>query len=107
MLQDRRHHCPHLTDRNTEAQRSNVFYKWWSQDFFFFKKVVFSPMPFSFFFFMAAPTHMEVPRLGVKWELQLPAFATATPDPSRLCDPYSSPWQCQILNPLNEARDRS
>jgi len=32
--------------------------------------------------------HMEVPRLGVKLELQLPAYttATATPDPSCICD---------------------
>ena len=31
---------------------------------------------------------MEVPRLGVKLELQLPAYttATATPEPSRVCD---------------------
>ena len=32
---------------------------------------------------------MEVPRLGVELELQLPAYttATATWDPSRTCDP--------------------
>ena len=31
---------------------------------------------------------MEVPGLGVELELQLPAYAraTATPDPSRICD---------------------
>ena len=43
--------------------------------------------------------HMEVPRPGVKWELQLPAYATAiataTWDPSRVCDPHHSSWQCQ------------
>ena len=42
---------------------------------------------------------MEVPRLGVESELQLPAIATATatpmPDPSHICDP------------LNEARDQT
>ena len=34
------------------------------------------------------PRHMEVPRIGVKWELQLPAYAraTATQDPNRVCD---------------------
>jgi len=33
--------------------------------------------------------HMKVPRLGVKSELQLPACATATatPDPSHICEP--------------------
>ena len=30
------------------------------------------------------PLHMEVPRLGEEWELQLPATATATPDQSRI-----------------------
>ena len=36
-----------------------------------------------FFLFTAAPAHMEVPRLGVESELQLPAYTTAaaTPDP--------------------------
>ena len=49
---------------------------------------------------------MEVPRLGIKSELQLLAYARATaiPDLSRNCDlHHSSQWQCQILNPLSEA----
>ena len=29
------------------------------------------------------------------------------PDPSHVCDLHHSSWQCQILNPLSEARDRS
>ena len=34
---------------------------------------------FFFFFFLGPyPRHMEVPRLGVQSELQLPAYATAT-----------------------------
>ena len=51
--------------------------------------------------------HMEVPRLGVKSELQLPAYttATATPDPSLVCDLHCCLLQCQILNPLIEVRD--
>ena len=51
---------------------------------------------------------MEVPRLGVEWELHLPAYATAmaTPDPSHTCDLCHSLRQLQILNPLSEARDR-
>ena len=50
---------------------------------------------------------MEVPRLGVESELQLPAYttATATQDLRRLCDLHHSSWQCWILNPLSEARD--
>ena len=52
---------------------------------------------------------MEVPRLGVESELQLLADATvsATSDPSCICDLYHSLWQCQIHNPLIEARDQT
>ena len=51
---------------------------------------------------------MEVPRLGVELELQLPAYttATATPDLSRICDLHLSSQQRRILNPLSEGRDR-
>ena len=48
---------------------------------------------FFFFKFLGPhPWHMEVPRLGVKTELQLPAFARATAmqDPSRICDLHHS-----------------
>ena len=53
------------------------------------------------------PRHMEVPRLGVKLEPQLLAYttATATQDPSHVCDLYHSSEQCWILNPLSKARD--
>ena len=53
--------------------------------------------------------HMEVPRLGVEWELQLPTYttATATGDPSQIFKLHHSSWQCQILNPLNKARDQT
>ena len=41
-----------------------------------------------FFFLVPQLRHMEVPRLGVVLELQLPAYTTATetPDPSRICE---------------------
>ena len=57
-----------------------------------------------FLFLWPHPRHMEVPTLGVKSELQLRAFATATamPGPSRVYDLHSSSL---ILNPLSEARD--
>ena len=53
--------------------------------------------------------HMEVPRLGVKLELQLLAYtaATATWDPSRVCDLHHSSQQHQIPEPLREARDQT
>ena len=52
---------------------------------------------------------MEVPKLGVESELQLPVYARATamPDPSRTCDLHHRPGQHRILNPLSEARDRT
>ena len=50
---------------------------------------------------------MNVPGLGVELELQLPAYATATPDPSLICDLHCSLWQHWILNPLSEAKDRA
>ena len=51
----------------------------------------------------------EVPCLGVKSELQLPAYSTttATQDPSQIFNPHHSSQQHQILNPLSEARDRT
>ena len=53
--------------------------------------------------------HMEIPRLGVKMELQLPAYTTAIAkrNLSCICDPHHSSQQCQILNPLSGARNRA
>ena len=65
---------------------------------------------FIFFAFLGPhPWHMEVPRQGVELELQLPAYttATATQDPSCICNLHHSLWQCWVLNPLNEAWDRT
>ena len=52
---------------------------------------------------------MEVPRLRVISELQLPAYAaaTATPDLSHICDPRCSVTQRQILSPLSDAGDQT
>ena len=53
--------------------------------------------------------HMEVPRLGVRSELQLPAYVTAIPmqDLSYVCNLHHSSWQLWILNPLIKARDQT
>ena len=62
---------------------------------------------FFFFFFLGLRLrHMEVPSLGFKSELQLPAYTTATgtQDPSCVCDLHRSSWQHRILNPLSKAR---
>ena len=56
---------------------------------------------FSFSFLGLHLWHMEVPRM------QLPAYTTATPDPSCVCNLHHSSQKHQILNPLSEARDQS
>ena len=50
---------------------------------------------------------MAVPGLGVKSELQLPVYATATatPDPKHIYYLHCSLQQFWILNPLSKARD--
>ena len=57
------------------------------------------------------PWHVENPRLGVKSEIQLLAYTTATAtamrDPSRVCDLHHSSRQCQMADPLSEARDQT
>ena len=52
---------------------------------------------------------MEVLRLEVKLELQLPAYTTAAArwDLSSICSLHYSPRQYWILNPLREARDQT
>ena len=50
---------------------------------------------------------MEGPMLGVTLKLELPVYTTAAVAlcPSRIGDLCCSLRQCQILNPLSEARD--
>ena len=61
---------------------------------------------FLFFFLGLHVQHMEVPRIGVKSELQLLACNTATAamDLSYICDLHHSSRQRQILNPMSDAR---
>ena len=56
---------------------------------------------------MAHLQHTEVPRLGVKLELQLSAYTTATAiwDLSLVCDLHHRSQQCWVLSPLNGASD--
>ena len=60
-----------------------------------------------FFFFRATPTAYGGPQARGQSELALPAYAiaTATLDPSLICDLQCSSWQHQILTPLSKARD--
>ena len=85
-----------------------------AEGFFFF------PFHFYFYFFIyfilknflsltCFLRHMEVPRLGVESELELPAYTRATTmrDPSHISDLYHSSRQYRILNPWSKARDRT
>ena len=51
--------------------------------------------------------HMEVLRLGVKLQVPADTTAIATRDLSHVCNLHHSSRQCQILNPLSEARDQT
>ena len=65
---------------------------------------------FIYFFFLGWHLwHMEVPKLGVESELQLLTYTTATkmPDSSHVCDLHCNSQQCQILNLLSKAGDRT
>ena len=64
-------------------------------------------LSFIFWFLGLHPRHVEVPRLGVKLELQLWARTTATAmhESSCICNPHHSSQQCQIPDPLSEGRD--
>ena len=80
-----------------------------------FRKVCPSTFTFSTFLFLifwhfratfAAYASSWVRR---KWELQLWAYttATATPEPSHICELRHNVWQCWILNSLSKARDQT
>ena len=54
---------------------------------------------FLFFFLGLHSWQMDVPRLGVELELQLPAYTTATvkQDPSHICDLHHNSWKHRSL----------
>ena len=64
----------------------------------FILTIAFTFYNFFFIVFLGPhPRHIEVPGLRVELELQLLAYttATATLDPSRVCDLHHSSWQCE------------
>ena len=71
--------------------------------------VLFGLVWFGLVFLGPYPKHVEVPRLGAESGPQLRAYTTATAmqDLSHVYDVYHSSRQCQILNPLSKARDRT
>ena len=64
---------------------------------------------FFFFHFRATPPAYGSSQARGRIRLQLLDYtiATATPDLSQVCNLHHSSWQCQILNPLSEARDQT
>ena len=81
----------------------------------FISNSIFSLFLFVFFvclfvgFLGPCPQHMEVPRLWVKLELQLPAYtsARAMPDLNCICHLHHSSPQHWIFKPLSRARDQT
>ena len=82
------------TPRPPENSQGGDFYAHLLPVFSFF----FDFILYFFVFLGVHPWHMEVPRLGVEWELQLLATATATvmQDLSRICDLHHSSRQCRV-----------
>ena len=95
-----------LLPRQTEAS-FRVAISFWLVKNYISIVLIFFFFFFAFCFLGPHPQHMEVPRLGVKSELQLPAYtsATAMQDLSQVCDLHYGSWQHQILNPQSKARD--
>ena len=90
---------PLLLTVNT-FERVNGTVEWPVEDFLFFTFVL---------LFRAIPVAYVISRAGVELELQLPACtaATATWDPSCVCNLHHSSHQCRILKPLSESRDQT
>ena len=59
------------------------------------------------FFFLFCPFRAMPTAYGSSQARDRIGTATATPDLGRVCDLHHSSWQCRILNPLSEARDRT
>uniref|UniRef100_A0A8D1LYF9 C-type lectin domain-containing protein n=1 Tax=Sus scrofa TaxID=9823 RepID=A0A8D1LYF9_PIG len=68
-----------------------------------------SPLQFFFFLFRVTPPAYENSQARGRKGAAVTAYttATATWNPSLICNLCHSLWQCQILNPLREDRDRT
>ena len=80
--------------------QSLIYHQYFSLQFFTFFIII-------FFFVWLYLQHVEVSGLGVKLELQLLAYATASAKQNLclICDLYYSSQQHWILNTLSKARD--
>ena len=66
---------------------------------------IYWPFVFAFFFFFFSFYGCTWARGRIGAAVGAYTTATATPDPSHICDLHCGLLQCQILNPLSEARD--
>ena len=65
-----------------------LFLGYWGVPSYLYMHTFINLEAFFFFLFHLGLRHMEFPKLGVKLELQLKAYitATASPDPSHICN---------------------
>jgi len=75
-----------------------------SSFFFFLNFLIYFYFIFCLFFLGLQLRHLEVPRLGVESELQLPGYTIAMRDPSRICNLHHSSWQCQDPYPTDQGQ---
>ena len=108
------HHCffyiYHLTFFSTEVYVLALVYLYPYLSIYHlstYVSIIYIYIFFPFCFFRAAPMAHGGSQAGVQLEQQLLAYATATAtwDPSPICDLHNSSQQRWILNPLSEARD--
>ena len=99
----------HLTGAEDEAQREEYFFK--AEELLnirgqFWIQPCLSAHTLLSFFWGGITVVYGVSRLGAELELQLQAYttATATRDPSLICNLHHSSRQCWILNPPSGAR---
>ena len=76
----------------SKPERSSILFIW-DFDFFFFV------------FFRASPMAHGGSQMGYNWSCS--SWPPPEPQQHRICDLHHSPWQCQILDPLSEARDQT
>ena len=92
-----------LISAMSKVTQLHIYMYIYTHTFFFILLLSFFYFLFLFFCFLwPYLKHMEVPRQGVKLELQLPA--TAMPDLSLVCNLHHSLQQCWIPDPLSEVR---
>ena len=95
-------------EANNVSVSCAVFHKHFSKCLYAYVYIYFLFPPFSFFFFFRAASETYGSSQGRGWMGAIAAglgHATATPDPSLVCDLHHSSRQRRILNLLSETWD--